>query len=69
VASTDVTAYTCILHRDVVFQSPFRFTSLNLVDSKPTIAIMNVPKFNEREKVLEDEYIRKREYGYPNAFP
>ena len=23
---------------------------------------MNVPKFNEREKALEDEYIRKREY-------
>lgn len=23
--------------------------------------VMNVPKFNEREKALEDEYIRKRE--------
>lgn len=23
---------------------------------------MNVPKFNEREKALEDEYIRRKEY-------
>jgi hypothetical protein len=26
---------------------------------------MNVPKFNEREKALEDEYIRKKEYALP----
>jgi hypothetical protein len=26
---------------------------------------MNVPKFNEREKALEDDYIRKREYILP----
>lgn len=28
---------------------------------------MNVPKFNEREKALEDEYIRKRELRRPPA--
>lgn len=24
---------------------------------------MNVPKFNEREKALENDYIRKKEYS------
>ena len=27
---------------------------------------MNVPKFNEREKALENDYIRRKEYVLPS---
>lgn len=48
-------SYSRHLHHSLFFASHSRFPR----SSRPR---MNIPKFNEREKALEDDYIRRKEW-------
>jgi hypothetical protein len=62
--STSSNGIHCLLpvHLPHIHSAPFRTRSVPKESTLTTSQItMNVPKFNEREKALENDYIRKKE--------